>query len=253
MKTVIFKSANDASKVASQLYNCELDGNTIKYLSMDEPALTLAVTLAGVDLPIVEGARCRLPFPRSERECNDEDTPKIYVACLSAYNNSYLHGLYIDATQEPEDIRSDITWMLSWSPMADIEACVHEVSRRDEWAIHDYECWEDIELSENEDIEKVSELAKLLKEHGQAYAAYYNYYGDYATEEDFQDCYYGQYENEEDFVYQMWEDCGMLQKLAEIGINELYIDWKAMTRDWFIDSYFSVEVGYKEIYVFSRH
>ncbi|NJO65943.1 MAG: antirestriction protein ArdA, partial [Richelia sp. RM2_1_2] len=75
---------------------------------------------------------------------------------------------------------------------------------------------------------------------------------DEATAEEFLDCYMGEYEDEEDFVYRMWEDAGTLKQLEEIGINEFYIDWSAVARDWFIDSYFSVEVGYKETYVFSR-
>ena len=27
--------------------------------------------------------------------------PRIYVACLAAYNNGHLHGAWIDAAQEP--------------------------------------------------------------------------------------------------------------------------------------------------------
>jgi len=63
----------------------------------------------------------------------------------------------------------------------------------------------------------------------------------------------GQYKDEEDFVYEMWEQDGRLLKLEELGIPESYIDWEAIARDWFIDSYFSVEVSYEETYVFSRH
>ena len=122
-----------------------------------------------------------------------------------------------------------------------------------EFAIHDYEFWEGIELSEYEDIETVSELAQLLKEYGKAYAVYYKHYGsNYATEEDFKDRYLGEYEDEEDFVYQSWESNGIIQQLEELNIPTFYIDWKAIARDWFIDSYFSVEVSYNETYIFIR-
>lgn len=246
MKTLIFNSVNDAYLVASQLYNCQLEGNTIKYQAMDELVVTLAISLAGVELPIVEGACCSLPFPRHERECTDEDTPKIYVACLSAYNCGMLHGLWIDATQDADEIQADINWMLSWSPVCNYEAC-------EEWAIHDYENWQDIQLNEYEDIERISELANLLEEHGKAFAVYYQYYGSDTSLEDFQESYLGQFEDEEDFVYQMWDECGTLKKLEELGISTYYIDWKAIARDWFISDFYSVEVGYKETYVFSRH
>lgn len=114
------------------------------------------------------------------------------------------------------------------------------------------ECWQGIQLSEYEDIETVSELAQLLEEHGKAYAVYYQHYGEYATEEDFKDRYLGEYEDDEDFVYRMWEECGIIQQLEELNIPAFYVDWKAIARDWFIDSYFSIEVGLRETYVFSR-
>ena len=31
----------------------------------------------------------------------------IYVACLAAYNNGCLHGAWIDAAQEPEEIEEE--------------------------------------------------------------------------------------------------------------------------------------------------
>ncbi|MEM6398690.1 MAG: antirestriction protein ArdA [Cyanobacteria bacterium P01_D01_bin.116] len=248
---IIFNSIEDAVSVAEQVYNVERIDNILIAQDIDLKALELAASLVNIKLPsfnfpIITELKCRLPFPSHERECTDDETPKIYVACLSAYNASYQHGLWIDATQEPEDILNDIEWMLSWSPMVDIEPC-------EEWAIHDYECWERIKLSEYEDIEQVSELAQLLEEYGQAYAVYYEHYGDeYATEEDFKDRYLGEYEDEEDFVYRSWEDNGIIQQLEEINIPTFYIDWKAIARDWFIDSYFSVEVSYKETYIFIR-
>ncbi|NJN13828.1 MAG: antirestriction protein ArdA [Richelia sp. RM1_1_1] len=171
-----------------------------------------------------------------------DNTPRIYVACLAAYNNGKLHGEWIDCDQDADDIWSDIEKMLAASPEPDAE----------EWAIHDFENWHGIHIGENEDIERIAELAELIEEHGKAYAAYYEHYGSDASVEDFQDCYMGEYEDEEDFVYRMWEDAGTLKQLEEMNINSCYIDWGAIARDWFIDSYFSVEVGYKETYVFSR-
>lgn len=248
---LIFQSETEALAVAEQLYNIERLGNILISGNIDFRALELAVKLAQVSFPafsfpIVSSLKCRLPFPRHERECTDENTPKIYVACLAAYNNGHLHGLWIDATQDSNKIQEDINWMLSWSPVADTEAC-------EEWAIHAYENWQDIKLDEYEDIERVSELANLLKEQGKAFAVYYQYYSSDASLEDFQERYLGKYEDEEDFVYQMWDECGTLKKLEEIGINEYYIDWSAIARDWFIDSYHSVGVGYKETYIFNRH
>jgi len=54
---------------------------------------------------------------------------RIYVACLAAYNNGKLHGAWIDATQDIDDIQCQINQMLADSPEPDAE----------EYAIHDYE------------------------------------------------------------------------------------------------------------------
>jgi len=37
--------------------------------------------------------------------CTATDTPRIYVACLAAYNAGKLHGEWIDADQDAEAIR----------------------------------------------------------------------------------------------------------------------------------------------------
>ncbi len=57
--------------------------------------------------------------------------PRVYVASLSDYNASRLHGQWIDAAQEPGEI---ITSMLSESRDPGAE----------EWAIHDFEDWLDL-------------------------------------------------------------------------------------------------------------
>ena len=52
--------------------------------------------------------------------------PRIYVACLAAYNSGYLHGAWIDADQPADDIQSAVGEMLAASP----------IPRAEEWAIH---------------------------------------------------------------------------------------------------------------------
>lgn len=58
------------------------------------------------------------------------DTPRIYVACLAAYNAGTLHGKWIEATQDIEDIWKEIRDMLASSPEPNSE----------EWAIHGATC-----------------------------------------------------------------------------------------------------------------
>jgi antirestriction protein len=116
--------------------------------------------------------------------------------------------------------------------------------------IHDFENFEGIEISEMESIDRVSEIAINLAEHGGAYAAYVCCFGDESIE-DFQDRYRGCYEDEQDFAYRLYEEMGTLKELESIGFNEGYIDFEAIARDLFIDGYTRVQKGHQECFVFS--
>ncbi|WP_030007983.1 antirestriction protein ArdA [Picosynechococcus sp. NKBG042902] len=176
------------------------------------------------------------------------DTPRIYVACLTAYNNGFLHGTWIDADQDADDIQEAVEEMLKTSPAWKLgDIC-------EEWAIHDYEGFEDIRLSEWEDFETVSALAQAIANHGPAFAAFYsnNQYGDVAsTVEAFEDAYQGIYEDKEDFVYSQLEDLGTLDAWEKAGMMTCYINFKAIARDWFICDYFSEPTSKGQVYVFA--
>lgn len=165
------------------------------------------------------------------------DTPRIYVACLAAYNNGHLHGEWIDADQTADAIHEEIQAMLKASPVRDAE----------EWAIHDYEGFHGIKLGESESIERVSELAGLLDKHGAAFAAYVGYADD-ATERDFEEHYVGNAKSEADFAEEY-----SLEVYGEDGLGPLgqYIDWERVARDMFINDFYGVEEG-GQVFVFRR-
>jgi antirestriction protein len=169
---------------------------------------------------------------------------QIYVADLSAYNNGYLHGTWIDATQDEEDINAEIQTMLAASPVVELYGEVAE-----EWAIHSYEGFHGIEIGEYESIARVAQLAQELEEHGEPYAAYLGYFSD-GTVDDFEDKYRGCFENREDFAYNLYDEMGTIQELEKAGLNSHYIDFAAIARDLFIDGYTAIEQGYNECYVF---
>ncbi len=177
------------------------------------------------------------------------DTPRIYVACLAAYNNGFLHGAWIDADQDAEDIRKEVREMLKTSPAWKIgDIC-------EEWAIHDYEGFEGIRLSEWESFETVSALAQAIAEHGEAFAAYYSTvtYGDSVadTVARFEEDYRGTYDSEKDFVMECLDERETLDAWEAAGMNLGYIDFEAIARDWFINDYFSVKAPNHQIYVFA--
>nr|MDZ8061309.1 antirestriction protein ArdA [Nostoc sp. EkiNYC01] len=260
---LIFNSETEALAVQEQLYGFERIGKILIPEKLDYQALELAVKLAQVNFPtfsfpIVSPLKCRLPFPRHERECIDENTPKIYVACLSAYNCGMLHGLWIDATQEPEDIEDDIKWMLSWSPVLDDEPC-------EEWAIHDYENFPGFSLREYESLEYISKLAQALDEaeDADAMAAWLNYAKDMIHDpdieelaEEFDSYYCGHWESERDFVVkssEIEEIYNWSEFEKKFQFWSFHIDWDSVARDLFLEGYDSVKAKPYGIYVFREY
>lgn len=59
--------------------------------------------------------------------------PRIYVACLAAYNSGHLHGEWINADQDEEDIFADINDVLrrktfAWRNSSIAAACASATS-----------------------------------------------------------------------------------------------------------------------------
>lgn len=165
------------------------------------------------------------------------DRPRIYVACLAAYNNGRLHGRWIDATT-PDDIRAEVRALLAESPEPGAE----------EWAIHDYEGFEGASLSEYASFETVCELADFIAEHGELGAKLHSHFGDDLAEARaaFED-YAGEYRSAADFAEQLHEDTG-----AAIPESlRYYIDWQALARDMALNGDIMVfETGFDEVHVF---
>ena len=167
------------------------------------------------------------------------DTPRIYVACLASYNAGILHGEWIGAT-DADEIREAIQNMLSESrePIAE------------EYAIHDYEGFGGIRLSEFEDIDRVAESGRLIAEHGPAFAAYANHVGvDYATEESFQEAFCGEYETERAYAEELFDEL-YLHEVPEHVQN--YIDYEAFARDIFMGDNYSVDKS-GGVYIFRNN
>ena len=177
-------------------------------------------------------------------------SPRIYVACLAAYNNGFLHGTWIDADQDADDIYTEVQEMLKTSPAWKIgDIC-------EEWAIHDYEGFEDIRLSEFEDFETVADLAQAIADHGPAFTQYYSTvtYGNCVadTVAQFNEDYRGVWNSEAMFVEQCLEDDGTLDAVEAAGLNPSYIDLEAIARDWFINDYFSAPAPNYQVFVYRR-
>lgn len=173
-------------------------------------------------------------------------TPRIYVACLAAYNNGVLHGRWIDANQTPADIHAEIASMLKVSPERFAE----------EWAVHDYEGFGEIHLSEWPEIERVAELARLIDDHGDAFTVWYQtqdaqHFAINELSEKFEEQWNGEHDSERAFVEDFLESTGQLSILPEWARN--YFDFEGYARDLRLSGDYSFVSHEGQVYVFSNY
>jgi len=169
-----------------------------------------------------------------------KDPIRIYVACLAAYNSGTLHGRWIDATKGEDHIWSETKAMLAVSPIEE---------DAEEWAIHDYEGFEGIRISEYEGFDSIVEYAEFIEEHGTLGAKLVDHCGDIVSAKTtLENYYYGEYESVTDYAEEL------TQQTTEIPESlRYYIDYKAMARDFEVNDIFTIETGFQEIHVFGSH
>ncbi len=171
-------------------------------------------------------------------EVSEKLEPRIYVACLAAYNNGRLHGAWIVVEDDADAVRQAIRAMLKASPVPGAE----------EYAIHDHEGFGGVEIAEYAGIDKVVEIATFLRERGSLGALVLEHFcGDLdaatsALDEDYRG------------VFQSLADC--YQEMTEETLTipealQLYIDWEAMARDARLNGeVFTVETAHDEVHAF---
>ena len=170
---------------------------------------------------------------------NATPTPRIYVACLAAYNNGRLHGSWINADQSADEITREIGAMLSRSPVAGAE----------EHAIHDFEGFGGVRVGEYSSAETVAELAAFIVEHGDLGGMVLDHFGGALEEatEALTERYFGEYQHLADFIEESNSNVFEVPEALRP-----YIDWKAMAHDAELSGdVFTIETGFQEVHVFS--
>ncbi len=173
-------------------------------------------------------------------------TIQIYVACLASYNAGTLYGKWIDANQSPEEIYGEIATMLRESPERDAE----------EWAVHDYEGFGQINLSEWPDISRLSKIASLIEEQGDAFSIWYSIQDGQnieieELEERFLEQWQGAHDSKEAFADYLLDSTGQLQEMPEFARR--YFDLGAFARDLELSGDYSFVHANGQIYAFSGY
>ena len=164
--------------------------------------------------------------------------PRIYVACLAAYNSGVLHGAWIEVEDDADAVWDQIKAMLKASP----------VPLAEEHAIHDYEDFGGLEIAEYASIDRVVEVAAFLRERGQLGALVAAHFGGDVSQAQgaFEDSYRGVFESLADCFQEMTEETTTIPEALR-----LYIDYEAMARDAELSGeVFTIETARDEVHVF---
>ena len=164
--------------------------------------------------------------------------PRIYVACLAAYNSGWLHGAWIDVGDDADAVWAAIAAMLKTSPVA----------RAEEWAIHDYEGFGGVEIAEFAGVDRVVEVAGFLRQRGALGALVLEHVGGEveAAVSALDEQYHGVFESLADCFQALTEETTVIPEALRN-----YIDWQAMGRDAQLSGdVFTLETSHDAVHVF---
>ena len=150
------------------------------------------------------------------------DTPRIYVACLAAYNNGKLHGSWIDVDSDVDTMAEQVQEMLDNSPEIGAE----------EYAIHDHENCEGLDVGEFSSLREIADLFGFIEDSDDeeiARAALDLACGDLDQARSYLENYAGSADSLADWAEQFADDTGMLSEIPEN--LRYYFDFQSYARD----------------------
>lgn len=182
-----------------------------------------------------EQSKARSSYDRHHDPWHEHDPhhlhPRIWIASLADYNNGRLHGKWIKADQDPDDLERAAKTILANTSEPDAE----------EWAIHDYDDFPGVRIGEHESLEDVAAIAKGLAKHGPAFGAWTNLCRnttgtlDHDLLTQFEDHYLGSYMTTQQWAQEEAEALGLEDTLDHTLPSALRwyvtIDYVALARD----------------------
>jgi antirestriction protein len=175
---------------------------------------------------------------------------RVYVACLAAYNNGWLHGRWINAAQDYDDVLQEVNTMLKDSPVTKEYGEIAE-----EWDIHDYEGFGSYRVEERSSLEEVCNIANMLEseDNGELILELVAHLGSGTSIEEAKEFldnnYQGTHKDLGEYAEYITHECG-----HEIPKHlQYYINWDAMGRDMDLNSdIFTIELD-DGMHVFWNH
>lgn len=166
------------------------------------------------------------PETHPEREQPPRLSPRIWVGSLADYNAGRLHGDWLDAAVEDDELLAGVHRILASS---------HEPGA-EEHGIFDFDEFGTYRVGEYDRLEQVAAVARGIAEHGRAFAAWADFHdGEPGMLAMFEDSYLGAWDTVEAWAEEMLDDLGLDAELDRIVPDSLrnyvYIDYAGFARD----------------------
>ncbi len=177
--------------------------------------------------------------PDSPEAAETQLHPRIWVGSLLDYNAGILHGDWIDATQTDDAIREQVTSILAASP-----TMTETGDPSEEWGIFDHDDFGGYKVQEYDWLEDVARIARGIRDHGPAFAAWADLHdGAQDMLDQFDEAYLGEYESPEAWAETVMDDLGIQERLE----HELHGDMARYVRidtgAWVQDAWLSGDIA----------
>lgn len=166
------------------------------------------------------------PDHEMSRERQPTRTPRVWIGSLADYNNGALHGDWVDAAVDDEELIAVAQRILATSEEPDAE----------EYAIFDYDDFGDFKVEQYEQLSLVAKVARGIQEHGDAFAAWAQLHdADPDMLDAFEDSYLGEYDSPEDWARGVLGD-GDVERRIEQEFGQhlapyIRVDYEGWARD----------------------
>lgn len=171
-------------------------------------------------------------------ESDRHNQPRVFIGCQASASNGHLHGRWLFAAQEADDLHDEVQDILSTSP----------VGGSDGYFVADTEYFAGYDLGQNPSIETITRVARGIEEHGASFARWLEHHGidnlD-QVERTYVDAYVGQFVNERAAAYDALTSAGVYEAI-QMAWNQVGHDYRRyMVVD--LDAFIRKHPGYKMI------
>jgi antirestriction protein len=177
------------------------------------------------------------------------DAPRVWVGSLSDYVAGYLHGEWLDADLDADELAAAVQFILKNSHELDAE----------EYGVFDYDGFGEAAglLGEYPSLATVARVAQGIAEHGQAFAAWAAYVGPEQAEllDRFEDHYLGEWESMEAYAENLLDESEayrVIDEAPEWLRPYLELDVAGYARDLSFDLHV-VDAHGSRVWVFDTH